>query len=118
MDAFEINSLRGELERRGLRYLEFLRAPSMSLGVYSLAVGATDEQKPHTEDEVYYVLSGCARVVVGEEERDVEAGHVIFVEAGVPHRFHTIREDLTLLVFFAPAEGSLSSSAAESGTSI
>ena len=80
MDAFEINSLRAELERRGARYLEFLRAPSMSLGVYSLAAGARDEQKPHTEDEVYYVLSGRARVLVGEEEREVEAGHVIFVE--------------------------------------
>lgn len=109
MEAFEIGSLQAELESAQRRYLEFLRVPSMSLGIYRLPAGATDEQQPHTEDEVYYVLSGRASVLVGEEEREVEAGHLIFVGAGVVHRFHSIKEELTLLVFFAPAEGSLSS---------
>lgn len=107
MKVFDLSNLRAELERGPLRYLEFLRVPSMSLGIYRLPAGATDEQQPHTEAEVYYVLSGRAVALVGEEEREVEVGHLIFVEAGVVHRFHTIEEDLTLLVFFAPAEGSL-----------
>jgi len=29
---------------------------------------------------------------------------VVFVQANIEHRFHTITEDLTILVFFAPAE--------------
>ena len=33
------------------------------------------------------------------------AGSVIFAPPGLPHRFHSITEDLRLLVFFAPAEG-------------
>jgi quercetin dioxygenase-like cupin family protein len=87
-------------------YLEFLRAPSLSVGLYVLPAGATDPQQPHTEDEVYHVVSGKGRIRVGAEDRAVEAGTVVFVEAGVDHRFHDIEEDLRVLVFFAPAEGS------------
>jgi quercetin dioxygenase-like cupin family protein len=87
-------------------YLEFLRVPSLSGGLYVLPAGATDPQQPHTEDEVYHVVGGRARIRVGGEDLAVEAGTVVFVEAGVDHRFYDIEEDLTVLVFFAPAEGS------------
>ena len=65
-----------------------------------------DPQQPHTEDEVYYVVSGQGLIQVGTEDRRVDAGTVVFVKAGVPHRFYKITEDLTMLVFFAPSEGS------------
>ncbi len=77
----------------------------MSVGVYTLAAGATDPQLPHAEDEVYYVASGRGQIQVAGEDRPVQAGSIIFVKAGEDHRFHSIAEDLTLLVFFAPAEG-------------
>jgi quercetin dioxygenase-like cupin family protein len=86
------------------RYLEFLRVPSMSAGVYVLDAGAEDPQKPHLQDEMYYVVSGRARMQAGAEDRAVEAGSVIFVPAKVKHRFYDITEKLVVLVFFAPAE--------------
>ena len=104
MKAFEIADLIVERHAAARDYLEFLRVPSMSFGVYCLRAGALDPQQPHKEDEVYYVVSGRAVVSVGDEERPVEAGSIVFVEAGKEHRFHSITEDLTLLVFFAPAE--------------
>jgi mannose-6-phosphate isomerase-like protein (cupin superfamily) len=76
----------------------------MSLGLYVLAAGSEDPQQPHTEDEVYHVVRGHATIRVGEEDRAVGPGSVIYVAAHVPHRFHTIEEDLELLVFFAPAQ--------------
>ena len=85
-------------------YREFLRVPSMSAGVYVLPAGAIDAQKPHQEDETYYVIRGRARFTVGAEDHDVSAGGVIFVAAKVEHRFHDITEELAVLVFFAPAE--------------
>ena len=69
-----------------------------------LEAGATDPQSPHTEDELYVVMSGRAMVTVGEEDRPIRAGSVIFVAAGVDHRFHDIDERLVLLVMFGPAE--------------
>ncbi len=91
----------------GKRYLEFLRAPAMSAGVYVLPAGSTDLQSPHKEDEMYYVVRGCARMRAGSEDHAVSQGSVIFVPAGAEHRFYEITEELTVLVFFAPAESEL-----------
>jgi mannose-6-phosphate isomerase-like protein (cupin superfamily) len=104
MTAFEIATLLSERRGSHRPYLEFLRVPSISLGIYALPAGGTDAQKPHKEDEVYYVLQGRATIRVGTEDRAVEPGSLVFVAANVEHRFHSITEDLTLLVFFAPAE--------------
>lgn len=104
MQAFEIADLQGQRQQSAGPWLEFLHVPTLSMGLYELAAGSTDQQQPHTEDEVYYVVRGRATITVASEERPVQAGSVIFVAANVPHRFHTVQEDLSVLVFFAPAE--------------
>ncbi len=101
---FEIAQLDQERALAGTSYLEFLRVPAMSAGVYTLPAGGVDPQKPHKEDEMYYVVRGRARMRVGAEDRIVNAGSVIFVAAEVEHRFYEIEEELVVLVFFAPAE--------------
>ncbi len=101
---YSIEDLLRQRAERGKLYLEFLRVPAMSAGVYVLPAGGTDPQKPHREDEMYYVIRGRARMRIGEEHHDVRAGSVIFVEAEADHRFYDIQEELEVLVFFAPAE--------------
>lgn len=115
MDAWELAELLADRAGSKQPYLEFIRTPSLSAGLYVLARGATDHQQPHTEDEVYYVVSGTGRVTVGKETRDVTAGSVIFVAATVPHRFHDIAEQLEIVVFFAPPEGSAAVGAGRPG---
>lgn len=104
MNLVQIADMLSERQRANRAYLEFLRVPSMSLGIYTLPVGGLDPQKPHGEDEVYYVLQGRGTIRVGAEDRAVQPGSLVFVAANVEHRFHSITEELTLLVFFAPAE--------------
>ncbi len=104
MDAFELASLIETQQQSGKAYLEFLRQSSLSMGVYHLPAGGVDPQKPHTEDEVYYVASGRAQITVGGESRSVGPGSIVFVAANVAHRFHIIEDDLIVLVFFVPAE--------------
>jgi quercetin dioxygenase-like cupin family protein len=104
MQAFEVSQLLTECSQSGRAYLEFLRHPSLSAGLYVLSAGAIDQQQPHTEDEVYYILKGKGSILVEGESRPVTAGSVVFVKANAEHRFHTITEDLEILVFFAPAE--------------
>lgn len=104
MDGFELADLLATQGASGRLYHEFIRTHDLSVGVYVLPAGAADPQGPHTEDEVYYVVSGRATIRVGEEDRRVQAGSVVFVGADVPHRFHDIDEELTILVFFGPAE--------------
>ena len=104
MDAFELDRLRVDRVAAGRLYLEFIRTHDLSVGLYELAAGSQDPQSPHTEDEVYYVISGRGHVRVGDEDAAVGPGSVIFVAADVVHRFHDITEDLSILVFFGPAE--------------
>ena len=59
---FDIAQLEGRRKKSGKSYLEFLRVSSLSAGVYTLAAGSTDTQKPHHEDEIYYVVRGRARM--------------------------------------------------------
>jgi mannose-6-phosphate isomerase-like protein (cupin superfamily) len=101
---FHIDDLARSRAETGKPYFEFLRVPPMSAGVYVLAKGATDPQKPHREDELYYVVRGRARMQIGSDQAEVRAGAVIFVEADREHRFYEIEEELEVLVFFAPAE--------------
>jgi mannose-6-phosphate isomerase-like protein (cupin superfamily) len=85
-------------------YVEFLRIAAMSGGLYVLPVGGTDKQIPHREDEMYYVIRGRAQMRVASEKYAVGEGSIIFVAAEVEHRFYEIKEELIVLVFFAPAE--------------
>ena len=110
MEAYELVHLMDQQNQSGQDYLEFLRVPALSAGLYMLAAGAVDMQEPHTEDEIYYVISGRGFIQVDQESRPVEAGSLIFVNANVEHRFHTITEDLRVLVIFAPAEYSAAQS--------
>src|SRR5579859_4037473 len=103
MDAFTIPDLLEEQRRRAQLYYEFLRVPCMSAGLYVLAPSATDPQQPHSEDELYVVIQGQGYIQVAGESRTVTTGTLVFVPAGVPHHFHTISEELQVLVLFAPA---------------
>ena len=101
---FHIDDLARQRAGKSKLYLEFLRVPAMSAGVYVLPKDGTDHQEPHHEDEMYYVVRGRARMQIGSDHAEVRPGSIIFVEAEVEHRFYDVHEELEVLVFFAPAE--------------
>ncbi|MDI3420521.1 MULTISPECIES: cupin domain-containing protein [Streptomyces] len=105
MKAFRLDELEVERAENQGAYLQFLRERNMSVGLYALDAGETDPQQPHHQDEVYFVASGRAAITVGTETTTVSRGSVVYVPAGVPHRFHHISEDLRVLVVFSPPEG-------------
>ncbi|HKS37275.1 MAG TPA: cupin domain-containing protein [Verrucomicrobiae bacterium] len=105
MQAFELSAIDRRRLRDAKSYVEFLRVPALSIGLYVLPPGGVDPQKPHAEDEVYYVIRGQGMIRIGDEDREVRAGSVVLAPAKMPHRFHSITEELQILVFFAPAEG-------------
>lgn len=104
MQAFELDKLLSLRDASGKLYLEFLNVPDLSMGLYVLPANGVDSQSPHTEDEVYYVVSGKGKIKVADEDRDVGAGSIVYVAKNVEHKFHSVEEELALLVFFAPAE--------------
>jgi mannose-6-phosphate isomerase-like protein (cupin superfamily) len=99
--VFDIHKLTQKLGGGKPEYHEFLREASLSCGIYHLPKGARDMQSPHDEDEVYYVLSGRARMKVADAFQEVREGTILYIKATEAHSFFEIEEDMTLLVFFA-----------------
>ena len=106
MTAFELSDLIQQRADSGQMWLEFFRAASnsLSMGLYVIPAGGVDPQSPHTEDEIYYVVSGRGKIQVKDQDRSVQAGSIIFVAANDEHHFHSVEEELSVIVFFAPAE--------------
>ncbi len=99
--AFDLDQLQSD---RSKSYAEFLRRPGLSMGIYHLPVGGTDQQHPHAADEVYVVLAGRASLEVAGERISVERGSVVSVDSGTDHHFVDVIEDLSVLVAFAPPD--------------
>ncbi|HLD92800.1 MAG TPA: cupin domain-containing protein [Anaerolineales bacterium] len=104
MQAFQLHELENLATEEKRPYFEFLRVPALSMGLYRMIAGQPDPQSPHKQDEVYYVLSGRAKLDVNGQIADAVPGSLLYVEANAPHKFVAIEEDLEVLVFFAPAE--------------
>jgi mannose-6-phosphate isomerase-like protein (cupin superfamily) len=98
---------RGSGPDRSGHWVEQLRVDALSVGTYTVPAGGLDPQQPHTEDEVYVVVAGRARIVSDSGSAPVVAGSVVYVPAGENHRFVEVTDDLVVVVVFAPPEYSL-----------
>jgi mannose-6-phosphate isomerase-like protein (cupin superfamily) len=64
-----------------------------------------DPQKPHTRDELYVIARGTGWFVNGDERHAFRTGDVLFVPAGVTHRFEKFSDDFCTWVMFYGPEG-------------
>ena len=104
MQSFELTHLISQREASNKLYLEFLKTPDLSMGLYVLPAGGTDPQSPHTEDEIYVVTRGRATLWTADGTAPMGPGDVAFVPAGEEHRFIDVLEDFAVIVVFGPAE--------------
>jgi mannose-6-phosphate isomerase-like protein (cupin superfamily) len=85
-----------------------LAAPVLAHGsllVEYYAPRGQDRQTPHTRDEVYVVIRGTGLFVNGAERHPFGPGDVLFVPAGVAHRFEDFTDDFAVWVVFYGPEG-------------
>jgi mannose-6-phosphate isomerase-like protein (cupin superfamily) len=95
-----LKSLQGE----DAEFKELFSHGSLTIEIYR-PVGV-DKQQPHDQDEVYVVASGSGYFVNGNTRKPFEAGEVLFVPAGVEHRFEEFTDDFsTWVIFYGPAGG-------------
>jgi mannose-6-phosphate isomerase-like protein (cupin superfamily) len=88
---------------QGERFVELFVHGSLSVELY--APRGHDPQSPHTRDEVYVVVAGRGQFRNGAERHSFGPGDVLFVPAGVVHRFEEFSDDLAVWVFFYGPEG-------------
>lgn len=87
----------------GKEFIELFTHGTLAVEIYRPQ--KIDRQTPHTRDEVYVVISGTGYFVNGESKQPFIPGEVLFVPAGVVHRFEDFTEDFATWVFFYGPEG-------------
>jgi mannose-6-phosphate isomerase-like protein (cupin superfamily) len=103
---FSLASVQEAINARtdGKRFHYPLHHGTMRVGLYAPRVD--DPQLPHTQDEIYIVLSGSGEFVKGGERRAFHPHDILFVEAGAVHRFENFTDDFsTWVVFWGPQGG-------------
>lgn len=94
-----------ELNREpGQEFVELFRHGTLQIEMYR--PDRVDRQTPHTQDEVYVVISGTGDFVCDSERKPFEPGELLFVPAGVEHRFENFTDDFaTWVIFYGPEGG-------------
>jgi len=99
-----LNAIRAQLAAADEDFFCAMRHGSMSVELY--APRGRDPQQPHTQDEIYIVHAGIGTFVKGNVRKPFKPGDVIFVEAGIEHRFENFSHDFeTWVVFWGPEGG-------------
>lgn len=63
-----------------------------------------DVQSPHEQDELYLIQCGAAVLLRNEQRITCAAGDVIYVPAGMPHRFESFSNDFrTWVIYLGPS---------------
>jgi mannose-6-phosphate isomerase-like protein (cupin superfamily) len=91
------------LAQSGGQFLSLFEHGSLIIEIYKPE--KVDLQNPHTRDEVYIIVSGTGWFVNGEARHRFEPGQLLFVPAGVEHRFEDFTEDFSTWVIFYGPEG-------------
>jgi len=91
------------LDAAGTDYVVLFRHGTLEVGVYRPV--KVDEQMPHTRDELYVVIAGSGTFVTGDERRAFAPGDVLFVAAGVEHRYENFTDEFAAWVFFYGPQG-------------
>lgn len=79
-------------------FVEMMKHGSMSVELY--VPQKVDLQQPHQQDELYVVISGEGTFINGDTSEPFQAGDVLFVPAGVVHRFEDFSDDFKVWVIF------------------
>ncbi|MBT0960016.1 cupin domain-containing protein [Denitromonas iodatirespirans] len=103
MNRLTLANAAAALAHQPTPFVELFRHGSLQVEFYQ-PVGA-DHQQPHRRDEIYVVARGSGMFVNGDSRAPFEAGEVLFVPAGVPHRFEAFSDDFATWVFFYGPEG-------------
>jgi mannose-6-phosphate isomerase-like protein (cupin superfamily) len=85
------------------QYTIVYRHGTFEAGLY--APRGVDDQTPHTRDEAYVVAKGSGEFVCGDSRRAFGPGELLFVPAGMVHRFEKFSNDLTVWVIFYGPQG-------------
>lgn len=104
MNRLTVTNALQTLGNESLPYKELFQHGTLDIEIYKPE--GIDDQEPHDRDEVYVIATGSGYFVNGESREKFEQGEVLFVPAGVVHRFENFTKDFsTWVIFYGPIGG-------------
>jgi mannose-6-phosphate isomerase-like protein (cupin superfamily) len=105
-DSFHLSRAGSEAQLPGpggRPFVELFRYDAISVELF--APRGVDTQQPHRQDELYVVACGSGEFVNGPRRHRFGPGDVMFVPAGIVHRFENFSDDLMVWVVFCGPDG-------------
>ena len=103
LERLTVSNALAELESQDSPFKKLFSHGSLEVEIYK--PDQVDHQTPHTRDEIYVIVSGSGTFINGDQRHEFEVSEVLFVPAGVEHRFVDFTEDFSTWVFFYGPEG-------------
>lgn len=102
-------------ERSGLvSYILLQRGDLPEVGLMAtwveVAPGARQRPHDHASEQVYAITAGRGRMLVGEEEREVGAGDLVYIPSGAVHGIENASDEV--LIYVSAATPALNAEAA------
>ncbi|MEK6480233.1 cupin domain-containing protein [Catalinimonas sp. 4WD22] len=105
MEKFKLSPFEAisSLHESGQVFTKLFEHGSLSVEIYK--PDQTDQQKPHTRDEIYVIISGSGKFMLENETVNFAPGDFLFVPARKAHHFFEFSDDFSTWVFFYGPEG-------------
>ncbi len=71
--------------------------PNFAMRRFIMGEGGGMPRHTNAVEHEQYVLSGRARVVIGDETHEVSAGSVVYIPAGTPHSYEVLEAPFEFL---------------------
>lgn len=100
------NALQKLSDKPGALFEKIMEHGTMTVEIYKPL--KTDQQTPHLQDELYVVISGSGHFLNNGQRLPFKPGDILFVPAGVTHRFENFTDDFaTWVIFYGPNGGEI-----------
>ena len=97
---FDLSSYLKKIEKSSSYFHTFINRDSLAVGLLVLQSGEDDTQIPHSNDEVYLIISGDGFLRIKNKDYPVSKDKLFFVAKNVEHFFHSNAHELRVLYFF------------------
>ena len=97
---FDLSSYLEKIKKSSSYFHTFINRDSLAVGLLVLQSGEDDTQIPHSNDEVYLIISGDGFLRIKNKDYPVSKNKLFFVAKNVEHFFHSNTHELRVLYFF------------------
>ena len=98
MERFTVQNALNKLKQERTLFHTLFKHGTLEIEIYKPE--KIDKQQPHSRDELYVVATGEGFFINDGIKKAVEIGEVLFVPAGIYHKFVDFSEDFAVWVFF------------------